>query len=118
MDFFNDIFNIPEQEKQQINMSKDEFVQKTKDFLNYISSKYCNNWKSRRLKDEEYPEESICDVCTGCGIFKMNGEEAECVADRIEGECYVRYFDAEEFGLEIEEKLDDMYKLLEVDNIE
>ena len=117
-DDFDKLMNTKEELQEPINMPKDEFVEKTKKLLNYISDQYSKGWKSKRLTEEEYPEESICDVCPGCGIFKMNGEEAECVADRIEGECYVRYFDAEEFGLEIEEKLDDMYKLLEVDNIE
>ena len=38
--------------------------------------------------------------------------------DREEGECYVRYFDAEEFGLEIEATMDDVYGLLFIYNVE
>lgn len=116
--FFDDIFNLKEEIKEPINMSKDEFVEKTKKLLNYISNQYSKGWQSRRLKDEEYPEESVCDKCTGCGTFKLNEEDAECVADREEGECYVRYFDAEEFGLEIEATMDDVYELLFIDNVE
>lgn len=116
--FFDDIFNLKEEIQEPINMSKDEFVEKTKKLLNYISNQYSKGWHSRRLKDKEYPEESVCDKCTGCGTFKLNEEDAECVADREEGECYVRYFDAEEFGLEIEATMDDVYELLFIDNVE
>lgn len=116
--FFDDIFNLKEEIQEPINMPKDEFVEKTKKLLNYISDQYSKGWQSRRLKDEEYPEESICDKCTGFGTFKLNEEDAECVADREEGECYVRYFDAEEFGLEIEATMDDVYELLFIDNVE
>ena len=116
MDLDN-FFNMTEDKQEPINMSKDEFVEKTKKLLNYISDQYCKGWQSRALKDEEYPEESICDKCTGCGAFKLNNEDSECVRDYEQGECYVRYFDAEEFGLEVEAIIEDMFELLYVDNI-
>lgn len=115
---FDDIFNTQEEIQEPINMGKDEFVEKTKKLLNCIADQYSKSWKSKRLTEEEYPEEIICDKCTGCGTFKFNEEYDECVVDREEGECYVRYFDAEEFGLEIEEKMDDLYDLINVDNVE
>ena len=99
-------------------MAKDEFVTKTKKLLAYIESSCGKGWKSRALKEEEYPEESICDKCKGCGTFKLNNEYSECTIDHEQGECYVRYFDAEEFGLEVETCLDDIYELLFVDNVE
>jgi hypothetical protein len=117
-DDFDKLMNTKEEPQEPINMPKDEFVEKTKKLLNYISDQYFKGWKSKRLTEEEYPEESICDKCTGCGTFKFNGEDGECVADREEGECYVRYFDAEEFGLEIEATMDDVYELLFIDNVE
>jgi len=115
---FDDLFDLKEEPQEPINMAKDEFVVKTKKLLNYIADQYGKGWQSRRLTEEEYPEESICDKCTGCGTFKLNNEDSECVADREEGECYVRYFDAEEFGIEVETCLDDIYELLYVDNVE
>lgn len=118
IDDFDNIFSIKEEIQEPINMGKDEFVAKTKKLLNYIADQYSKGWKSKRLTEEEYPEESICDKCTGCGTFKFNGKDDECVADREEGECYVRYFDAEEFGLEIESTMDDVYEIIYVDNVE
>lgn len=115
---FDDLFDLKEEPQEPINMAKDEFVEKTKKLLNYISDKYGKGWKSKRLTEEEYPEESVCDKCTGCGTFKFKGEDEECVSDREEGECYVRYFDAEEFGLEIEATMDDVYELLFIDNVD
>lgn len=115
---FDDLFDLKEEPQEPINMAKDEFVEKTKKLLNYISDKYGKGWKSKRLTEEEYPEESVCDKCTGCGTFKFKGEDEECVSDREEVECYVRYFDAEEFGLEIEATMDDVYELLFIDNVE
>lgn len=117
-DEFDKLMNTKEEPQEQINISKDEFVEKTKKLLNYISDLYSKGWKSKRLTEEEYPEESVCDKCTGCGTFKFNGGDDECVLDREEGECYVRYFDAEEFGLEIEATMDDVYGLLFIDNVE
>lgn len=115
---FDDLFDLKEEPQEPINMAKDEFVEKTKKLLNYISDKYGKGWKSKRLTEEEYPEESVCDKCTGCGTFKFKGEDEECVSDREEVECYVRYFDAEEFGLEIEATMDDVYELLFIDNVD
>jgi hypothetical protein len=115
---FNDLFDFKEEIQEPINMVKDEFVAKTKKLLAYIESSYGKGWKSRSLKDEEFPEESICDKCTGCGTFKLNNEDAECMMDYEDGQCVTRYFDSEEFGLEVETCLDDIYELLYVDNVE
>ena len=115
---FDDLFDLKEEIQEPINMAKDEFVAKTKKLLAYIESSYGNGWQSRALKEEEYPEESICDECKGCGTFKLNSEDAECVRDYEDGQCVTRYFDAEEFGLEVETCLDDIYELLFVDNVE
>jgi 23S rRNA A2030 N6-methylase RlmJ len=114
----DDFFNIKEEKYEPTNMSKDEFVDKTRKLLKHLDRHYTENWRSRPLKEEEFPNENICDKCTGCGIFKLKNEEAECTKDYEEGECYHRYFDAEEFGLEVETCFDDIYELLFVDNVE
>lgn len=115
---FDDLFDLKEETQEPINMAKDEFVAKTKKLLAYIERSYGNGWKSRSLKDEEFPEENICDKCTGCGTFKLNNEDAECMMDYEDGQCVTVYFDSEEFGLEVETCLDDIYELLYVDNVE
>jgi len=115
---FDDLFDLKEEVQEPINMAKDEFVAKTKKLLAYIEKSYGKGWKSRALKDEEFPEESICDKCTGCGTFKLNSEDAECVIDHEDGQCVTRYFDVEEFGWEVETCLDDIYELLYIDNVE
>jgi len=66
----------------------------------------------------EFPNESICDKCEGCGMFKdENDEERECQQDKEEGECYHRYVDLEQFGQEVENTLDDLFELITVDQI-
>lgn len=115
---FDDFFSLKEEIHEPVNMSKNEFVEKAKKLLAFIENSYGKGWQNRVLKDGEHPEESICDKCKGCGTFKLNEEDAECFIDHEQGECYVRYFDAEEFGLEVETCLDDIYELLFVDNVE
>jgi len=108
------------------------FVNKDKILEAYITEPYANSGESWDISSSKgwevvltmgylqdgYPEESICDKCTGCGTFKLNNEDAECVIDYEDGQCVTRYFDAEEFGLEVETCLDDIYELLYVDNVE
>ena len=55
----NELFKIKPQELHK--MSQNDFVEKTKAVLNKICNSYCQSWQSRRLIDEEYPEESVCD---------------------------------------------------------
>ena len=103
---------------QRVTVSQKEFFEKTKFILEKIMYAYSSNTSYRRLGDEEYPDESICDKCEGCGTFKnLDGEEKECIKNREEGECYNRFVDFEEFGLEIESQFKDIYELLCVDEI-
>lgn len=103
----NDIFSITEEELPKIKQS--EFNETVKKLLNNICNCYHNSWHSRSLKDEEFPEESICDKCKGCGTFNVDGEDRECFMDRENGICYQ---DAEEFGMEVEDEMDNIYGLL------
>lgn len=98
-------------------MSQKEFVEKTKSLLEKIYNSYSQGWQSRVLFDEEYPEESVCDKCTGCGIFLENGEERDCVQDREQGDCYHRFCDYEQVGMDLETYLEDICDLLSVDEI-
>lgn len=83
--------------------------------LENIAKSYNQSWHTRPLKDEEFPEESICDKCTGCGTF-INGElQSDCFQDREQGWCYHRYQDAEEFGTEVETELENIYGLLGIE---
>lgn len=111
----NELFKIKPQELHK--MSQNDFVEKTKAVLNKICNSYCQSWQSRRLMDEEYPEESVCDKCTGWGKFIKNGEEKECVQDREQGECFYRFCDYEQVGIDLEANLEDMFDLLSVDEI-
>jgi hypothetical protein len=82
----DDLFKIGDEDPYT--MTQKEFVEKTKSLLEKIYSGYLQGWQSRVLFDEEYPEESICDKCTGCGIFLENGEERDCVQDREWGRLF------------------------------
>ena len=98
-------------------MSQKEFVEKTKSVLEKIYNAYSQGWHSRVLRDGEHPEESICDKCTGCGIFLENGEERDCVQDREQGDCFHRFCDYEQVGMDLETNLGDIADLLSVDEI-
>ena len=111
----DDLFKIEPHEPYK--MSQKEFVEKTKAVLTKIYNSYLQGWQSRVLKDGEHPEESVCDKCTGCGLFMDNGEEKECVQDREYGDCFHRFCDYEQVGMDLEAHLSDMYDLLSVDEI-
>lgn len=111
----DDLFKIEPQELYK--MSQKEFFEKTKVLLNKICNNYSQGWQSRVLIDGEHPEESVCDKCTGCGIFMDNGEEKECIQDREQGDCFHRFCDYEQVGMDLETHLEDMFDLLSVDEI-
>ncbi len=98
-------------------MNKDEYFKKSQQLFDIISMQYSKSWKSRRLLDSEFPDESICEKCKGCGVFNVNGEEKECVQDKEEGDCFHRFFDSEEFGLEVESQLEELHNLLGLDGL-
>lgn len=109
------LFKIESQESYK--MTQKDFFEKTKTILNKICNSYSQGWKSRVLKDGEYPNESICDKCVGNGIFIENGEEKECFIDRECGDCFHRFCDYEQVGMDLETHLPDMFDLLSVDVI-
>jgi hypothetical protein len=111
----DDLFKIEPQELYK--MSQKEFVEKTKAVLNKICNIYSQGWQSRVLRDGEHPAESVCNKCTGCGLFMDNGEEKECVQDREQGDCFHRFCDYEQVGMDLELHLEDMFDLLSVDEI-
>lgn len=104
------------EEPAPVFMDKNEFVDKTKKLLNKIVSSYSQSWTSRRIKDGEYPEESVCDKCTGCGtLMAEDGKTMECFMDREQGECFIRYLDYENFSVDVESVLPELFELLSVD---
>lgn len=110
-----EIFDTEEQELYI--MSQQEFFEKTKKLLSKLAQNYSSAWQQRALKDEEFPEESVCDKCTGCGVFVADDEQKECVQDKEQGWCYHRFCDYEQVGLEFETELGDIFDLLSVDNL-
>ena len=112
----NDIFLI--EEPAPVFMKQDEFVSKTKTLLNKIADDYSKSWTSRTVRDAEYPEESTCDKCTGCGTLTAeNGQTMDCVQDNEQGQCFIRFMDYEQFSIDVEAKLSDLYELLSVDSV-
>jgi len=98
-------------------MSQNDFVEKTKAVLSKIYNIYSQGWQSRVLRDNEYPDESVCNKCTGSGLFRHNGEEQECVQDNEAGYCLHRFCDYEQVGIDLEAHLEDIFDLLSVDEI-
>jgi len=109
---FDMLFDNSDLELPKIKQS--EFNTLATKVLENIAKSYNQSWHSRPLKEEEFPDESICDKCKGCGVF-VNGEfQSDCFKDREQGWCYHRYQDAEEFGTEVETELESIYALIGV----
>lgn len=98
-------------------MSQNEFVEKTRAVLNKICDNYSQGWQSIVLVDGDYPEENICEKCTGVGVFLKNGEEKDCIQDKEQGDCFYRFCDYEQVGIGLEDNLEDIFDLLSVDEI-
>lgn len=105
------------QEKQPVLMSQKEFVEKTKLLLEQLAKAYHQGWQSRALKDDQFPDESVCEKCTGCGVFMKDGEQRDCFQDKEFGECYYRFCDYEQVGMDIEAHMGEAYELLAVDEV-
>jgi len=110
-----DIFGT--EPSEPIKMSQQEFVEKTNALLIKINNAYSQAWQDRPLKDSEYPNESVCYKCTGCGVFQMDDEERDCFINYERGECYHRFCDYEQVGVDIESLIFDTHELLSVDEI-
>lgn len=94
-------------------IDKNEYFEKSQKILGSISMEYSKSWISKTLNDSEYPDESVCNSCKGCGVFKnSNLENIECFQDKEYGECYYRFFDSEEFGNSIETLIEAIDTLL------
>lgn len=110
-----DLFKI--EPNEPLKMDQKEFVDKSKSLLEKIYDIYHKEWQSRVLKDSEYPGESICDKCTGCGTFLENGEERDCHQDKEQGDCFTRFCDYEQVGMNLEDYLTDISELISVDEV-
>ena len=115
MNEFESMFN--ELQGEPIKMGQKEFLEKTKALLNKVLNSYCQGWQSRSLMDDEYPEESVCDKCTGTGTFMNEGEEKECIIDGEAGYCYHKFCDYEQVGMDLVAYIDDMLDLIGVDEL-
>lgn len=113
----NELFKIEPEPTEPKKMDSIEFFEKTKLVLTKIYNSYSQGYMNRVLTDEEYPEESICDKCTGCGLFMDSGEKKECFQHLENGYCYHRFCDYEQVGIDLEANLEDIFDLLSVDEI-
>ena len=109
-----------------IEMDKNEFYEKTHKMLNIIDNIYSKGWQNRSMQKSDYPEESICDKCTGEGVHKEG--VGQCFQNKEYGECFIRFCDYEQIGIELEEYLfnfnsnnsnenSDFYELISVEKI-
>lgn len=111
-----DLFEYTESEFHS--MPKEEFIEKAKKVLNEINNLYTRSYLTKIVTDSLRPEESVCEACKGCGTIKdESGGELDCYQDREEGDCYYKIFDAENFGFDIEERIDQVWDLISVDKL-
>ena len=105
-----DLFKIEDSTPELMN--KYEYFERTHKLLDILMMGYSKSWLDRRLKDDEYPEESVCNACNACGIFQEG--VGQCFQDREEGDCYVRFLDPELFVVEFENEIEELNNLLSV----
>jgi hypothetical protein len=114
----DDLFDLNLTEPEPNIVPQEEFFDKTKKLISDVHNAYIRAYYSRVVSDDIRPEESICEACTGCGIIKdESGGPLECYQNREEGDCYVRVFDAEQFGIECEDLMGQVWELMSVDKI-
>jgi hypothetical protein len=114
---FEDLFKL-EEVKPNI-VPKDEYFKESKKILESVASAYHSAWFSKPLEEAEYPEQSVCDNCKGCGNFLYEGEKKECFVNYERGECYHRVCDYESIGILIEGLLEsgNLYDIIGVDGV-
>lgn len=108
-----DLFKSEPQPRHK--MDQNDFFKKTKVLLSKIYVSYVQAWQNRPLADSEYPEESICNKCTGCGTFIDNSDTKVCVQDNEQGYCFHPFFDYEQLGEDLENYLENIEELLSVE---
>lgn len=110
-DLFKEEPNTP------IIMDSKDYFEKSRKLFRKISESYSTSWNSKNLSDDEYPDESICGECTGCGSTVVDSETVDCYQDREDGVCFYNFFDYEEFGSSVESLIEDIHNLCVVDDI-
>jgi hypothetical protein len=114
-----DIFGIDVKEDDDSpKIRQSDFNEHVKKLLKNISNSYNDSWHDRRLDDIEFPNQSVCNKCTGCGEFKsINGQILECRQYNSEDDsyCYHRFQDSKEFGEEVESELDSIWGLMGIE---
>lgn len=106
------LFNIEPEKPNKMNAN--EYYNRSNKLFSIIDMLYSKAWKSKMLRDSDFPNESVCDKCTGQGVCIINEEEKDCYQDRENGDCFYRFFDSEEFGLEVENNIGDVHELLSI----
>jgi hypothetical protein len=110
-----DIFKL-EEEIEPIKMTSDLFFKKTKELLGKINDCYSLSYEKTELTEEEFPDESNCNACKGCGTFGIE-EVKECFIheDCNDVCCYHIAFHHELFKATFEDLLESIYEILKVD---
>lgn len=112
----DDLFKEERPDTPIIMDSKDYF-EKSRELFRKMSERYSASWYNKQLSDDEYPDQSICDKCTGCGTTIIDSETVDCYQDKEDGSCYYRFVDYEEFGSSLESLIEDIHNLCVVDDI-
>lgn len=85
------------EEHKNITCSKEQYLKTSKTIFETISNSYSSSFKKEHLTDEQFPDESVCDKCKGCGTFINGGIETDCYNNPEYGYCSYTYFDSELF---------------------
>lgn len=104
METFDDLFGVSEMPNPTI--TKDEYIEKAREFISRVNNIYWSNWGYRTLNDDELPDESQCEKCDNHCIIKLDDYEYDCYPDREGGVCRIRVFEDRNYSEEMSELLE------------
>ena len=104
-DNINDLFNLEDinsiDHLEPPKLTKDEFIDKTRDLINLILDKYNENWKNKEDNDNTEP----CGACNGTAYREQGGDVVECPSCDGNGVIYEKTFDSESFSRSLEDDI-------------
>jgi len=87
--------------EQEIEITKEDFMQKAKEMLNAVYNAYCSAIK-KKFEDEDDSENNCCDRCGGMLCIEDGGDVIDCPSCNGTGQNNTMVFDKEQFIEDIE----------------
>lgn len=109
--------DIDDEENKEVICSKEVYLKTAKSLFETISYIHSSSFKKEHLREEQFPDESVCDECKGCGIFINDGVETDCYNNPEYGYCSYTHFDSELFIENFNNVIPLIYDLLQYNKL-